>query len=395
MSVSLAIIQPQVSIVIDGEDPQVLTAIDADTLNGVTAGTTGLLLLATATAGAARTVLGVDSDDAVTFGALTAPSLRASTSGGLLLLSSNGTTVATLGAGGGTGVTFAGGVNMQALGCTTVTASGSVTASGTIFANGGSSDSEAVPAIRVGHRQLISFANSGGAPTSFIYPMSDNSLGFGTTNSTRMILTSTGSLILGPDPGGSELFRSGGSIRFNGNIVTDSSATHGMQLGPTVAPAWIRYNTSGDLEIIPRSGYGAVIGIDPGGSELFRAGGSGRFSGNLLCGAGSYFSAQASGSAAPSLASRSAGTKVILYETFSAGVSADAAIGIESGFLWFGGGTSAGHKWYTNTTNTMLLSSAGALTTSGKLSANSAASSSTLTGSTVAQVISWLQTVFM
>jgi hypothetical protein len=43
----------------------------------------------------------------------------------------------------------------------------------------------------------------------------------------------------------------------------------------------------------------------------------------------------------------------------------------------------------------MLLSSAGALTTSGKLSANSAASSSTLTGSTVAQVISWLQTVFM
>jgi hypothetical protein len=167
-----------------------------------------------------------------------------------------------------------------------------------------------------------------------------------------------------------------------------------MQLGPTVAPAWIRYNTSGDLEIIPRSGYGAVIGIDPGGSELFRAGGSGRFSGNLLCGAGSYFSAQASGSAAPSLASRSAGTKVILYETFSAGVSADAAIGIESGFLWFGGGTSAGHKWYTNTTNTMLLSSAGALTTSGKLSANSAAASSTLTGNTVAQVISWLQTVF-
>jgi hypothetical protein len=129
MSVSLAIIQPQVSIVIDGEDPQVLTAIDADTLNGVTAGATGLLLLATATAGAARTVLGVDSDDAVTFGALTAPSLRASTSGGLLLLSSNGTTVATIGAGPGTGVTFAGGVNMQALGCTTVTASGDLATS--------------------------------------------------------------------------------------------------------------------------------------------------------------------------------------------------------------------------------------------------------------------------
>lgn len=55
-----------------------------------------------------------------------------------------------------------------------------------------------------------------------------------------------------------------------------------MQLGPTVAPAWIRYNTSGDLEIIPRSGYGAVIGIDPGGSELFRAGGSGRIGGNLF-----------------------------------------------------------------------------------------------------------------
>jgi hypothetical protein len=42
----------------------------------------------------------------------------------------------------------------------------------------------------------------------------------------------------------------------------------------------------------------------------------------------------------------------------------------------------------------MRLENGGALTISGKLSANSAAASSTLTGNTVAQVISWLQTVF-
>jgi hypothetical protein len=154
MGVSLSIIQPQVSIVIDGEDPQVLAAIDADTLNGVTAGTTGLLLLATATAGAARTVLGVDSDDAVTFGALTAPSVQATASGGLLLKNSSGTTVATIGAGPGTGTTLAGALALSGsiTGATTIAASAGITSATNVIGTdpGGSELLRVGGAIRAG-----------------------------------------------------------------------------------------------------------------------------------------------------------------------------------------------------------------------------------------------------
>jgi hypothetical protein len=53
---------------------------------------------------------------------VTLASIQAATSAGLAIKSSNGTTVATIGAGPGTGVTFAGGVNAQAIAGTTLTA---------------------------------------------------------------------------------------------------------------------------------------------------------------------------------------------------------------------------------------------------------------------------------
>jgi hypothetical protein len=378
-------------------------------------------------------------------------SISASTSAGLLLKNSNGTTVATLGAGPGTGVTFAGGVNMQALGCTTVTSSGTngqlllqdgATASGrrisifnaagnangylqfegystaygrmnadgslvwgtdpggsellrvggsgrfsgTIFAVGGSNDSEAAPAIRIGHRKLISFANSSGDPTSFIYPMSDDSLGIGAGNNTRVVIKTNGSVLIGTDPGGNELFRVNGGIRHSGNIVTDSSATHGIQLGPTVAPAWVRYNTSGNLELIPRAGYAAIIGNDPGGSELVRVGGSMKL--------GGVISSLSGGEIANYIAINRIGSDAIgdgpyLYLGESGSPTLRQILQLSSaGHLDFWAyGSSAWNR-------RMRLENGGALTISGKLSANSAAASSTLTGNTVAQVISWLQTVF-
>ena len=45
-------------------------------------------------------------------------------------------------------------------------------------------------------------------------------------------------------------------------------------------------------------------------------------------------------------------------------------------------------------TDLLKVQNTGQLDVTGKLSANSAAASSTLTGNTVAQVITWLQTVF-
>jgi hypothetical protein len=321
MSVSLAIIQPQVSIVIDGEDPQVLTAIDADTLNGVTAGATGLLLLATATAGAARTVLGVDSDDAVTFGALTAPSLRASTSGGLLLLSSNGTTVATIGAGPGTGVTFAGGVNMQALGCTTAVIgtdpvgsellrfTGSQRITGNIvcaggdgtglqFSDGGgtyrtrySGDPDYTKVASPDGIYRIYFANAATYHDSALHQLRGYAGG------------STATVIGNTDPGGSELLRVGGAVTAAGafrstaaNLVSaPNQAILDFLLGARVQSFGADASTYGTISFIQRSSDASlartqgklnadgswVLGTDPGGSELLRVGGTARFGGKI------------------------------------------------------------------------------------------------------------------
>lgn len=64
MAVSISLIQPQVTIEIDGEDPQVLAAVDADTINARTPGATGLDLLETSTPEEVRDILDItDSEE--------------------------------------------------------------------------------------------------------------------------------------------------------------------------------------------------------------------------------------------------------------------------------------------------------------------------------------------
>jgi hypothetical protein len=73
---------------------------------------------------------------------------------------------------------------------------------------------------------------------------------------------------------------------------------------------------------------------------------------------------QGSGVAAPQFTSSSVGTKLLLYPAISSG-SADYAIGIESGTIWYGlPNASSGYffKWYGGTTNLMQLEGSGALT---------------------------------
>ena len=138
-----------------------------------------------------------------------------------------------------------------------------------------------------------------------------------------------GSLIIGTDPGGSATLRGAGSVYFtgqfrsgaqvdeniagttNGLSVKDSSATCGMAVGQTTSRSvgllW-NYNATPALASASLYTYGyanpimygasyhnftvgsVIIGTDPGGSELLRVGGAGRFAGNL-------FTAPASGDA--------------------------------------------------------------------------------------------------
>lgn len=220
-------------------------------------------------------------------------------------------------------------------------------------------------------------------------------------------LIASGALVLGTDPGGSELLRVGGSGRFSSAvscaggridsvgpdghvraIATGTSgaawlyaqsdrADYGGIICTTVDGATARWaigNVGGDGGINFYTGAGHTrlggftiagdftIGTDPGGAEIFRVGGAGRFAGVNLVG-GYWLSAGANGSAAPTPVARSAGTKIILYDTLVIGVQVDAAIGIEPNYCWFSmPNTSTGWKWYAGTSVVAQLEGSGALT---------------------------------
>jgi hypothetical protein len=77
LNVSIVVVQPVVTVVIDGAPAVLIPSVDATTVNGVTPGTTGLAVLATETAAAARAVLGV-TDTTTTLASALAQSVRQS-----------------------------------------------------------------------------------------------------------------------------------------------------------------------------------------------------------------------------------------------------------------------------------------------------------------------------
>lgn len=90
---------------------------------------------------------------------------------------------------------------------------------------------------------------------------------------------------------------------------------------------------------------------------------------NLSNGTSNWINYGTTGVAAPSYTTRSAGTKLVLYDSLNSS-SADFAIGIASGNLWQSVGVSGNQfQWYGGTTLAATLSGAGALTLTGTLSA--------------------------
>lgn len=116
------------------------------------------------------------------------------------------------------------------------------------------------------------------------------------------------------------------------------------------------------------------FGSTAAGSTFYSASGNLEFNSTtsyykLANGTANFLNFGAVGLNGPAFTTRSAGTKVILYDAISGG-SADFAIGVETAgggtsYQWYSAGspTLSGHRWYSGTTKTAELSPAGVLST--------------------------------
>jgi hypothetical protein len=173
------------------------------------------------------------------------------------------------------------------------------------------------------------------------------------------------------------------------DIYSSSLASLGMQTG-AYSRYWLSANSASNSFSIGGNGSSApasgAINIDSSGNSSFAANASfaGRITStlanNTATGSGQIYLNGATGNridfntngvAAPTVGTRSAGTKLVLYPSL-AGSAADFAIGIESATLWQSVADSAQQfKWYAATTNIATLSGGGNFTVSGNVTAYS------------------------
>jgi hypothetical protein len=90
----------------------------------------------------------------------------------------------------------------------------------------------------------------------------------------------SGALVWGNDPGGTEKLRIGGDARID-RIYNDNARTN-LDLVSTGTVGALRFFTQNLLRVAIGSLGDVIIGADPGGSEMLRVGGNARFSSNIL-----------------------------------------------------------------------------------------------------------------
>lgn len=128
--------------------------------------------------------------------------------------------------------------------------------------------------------------------------------------------------------GGPYLPLSGGAITGNLTISGTLGATGAVTMGSTLGVTGV---ITGPSAVLNGSGGGAKLSLDGAVSN--------------------WIAWNVNGVAAPSYTTRSAGTKLLLYPLLS-GSSADYAIGIDSGTLWYSTGeTGNTHSWYCGNVN--------------------------------------------
>ena len=160
-------------------------------------------------------------------------SIQSATSAGLVLKASNGTTVATIGAGPGTGVTFAGGLNAQAIAGTTIAASdtftstlGTITTAKSVLSGSATWNNAAISFRGIS----LAVTNTASAASSRILSLSVGGAGvFDVTPSGAMVFlgtsegwpdatADTGGIILRTGSSGSAPFNQAGSILYRARL---------------------------------------------------------------------------------------------------------------------------------------------------------------------------------
>jgi hypothetical protein len=175
-------------------------------------------------------------------------------------------------------------------------------------------------------------------------------------------------------------------IAKNSGLKIEQSTDSGNYLWSSVhenGNGIISYAGSGALYMSAGGSYNLILGSTGTTMELPLTISSSSPQITLSNGTSNWIKFANNGVAAPTVTTtRSIGTKLLLYDSFSNGVSADYAIGIEGGSIWFGVPTVGSHsfKWYGAATLAATLTGAGALTLSSTLSC---ATSITLSGTAI------------
>ena len=344
-------------------------------VTGVTTNFTSTNATATNLTGTAATITNITSTNGsitnITGTAATITTLRSNTS----------VTTGTLNAVAGVVTTISGSnASYTNINATHINATGIITAT-SFFGNGlGITSITASPA---GSNKQIQFNNggfTGGTPQLF-YDFSNNRIGLGSdVPATSLDLygnATTEALFVRNTSRPQGYVLSGVSASNYGRFAYYDGSAYGTLYineggGNVAISTTILTGTTSQAFQVNSGGYfNGKVGIantnPAGGLEISTAGSTTVAQLTLSGTTNNWINLSATGSAAPSFTTRSAGTKFVLYNTLS-GSAADIALGTDSATLWNSvQNTSSSFKWYGGTTLAGTLTGAGAFTAVGAI----------------------------
>lgn len=260
-----------------------------------------------------------------------------------------------------TNKTISGSANtLTAIGNASLTNS-SITVNGSSVSLGGSVTVTAVASSIVVGTTTI----SSGTTTNILYNNAGTLGEYTITGSGTVVAMKTGAVLIGPTLGVAT------ATSINGLTISTSTGTFTLTNSKTLSVTNTLTLSGADSTVMTFPSTSATIartdaantftGVQTMATSLTMSQATGPQI-SLTGGTSNWITLGAAGSAAPSFTTRSAGTKIVLYEAV-AGAATDYAIGITGTAVWFGTTTtSASFLWYGGTTVAASLTGAGELT---------------------------------